>query len=331
MPRARASALILGGVLLLSAASCEGQAPLLVAVDRAGTAGRRANGPGGEGGNAGEVSLGPGGAGAREQAGATAAGSGGTGAQNGRGGTRASGGTNTMHVVTAGTGGTHAGGQSGHGGTQSDMGGTGGGELAGAGGAAPVDQLSLCLRLGDIQGATQQDLLVTLDYEDAFVADCRVNWVFYLYFDPAQNLDQRQDFLNQLLHFNFELWGCFDSPPPDSFDLIYTPHPLTRADADALIEAYLGVAKRDLSMGADEVSEMRALLRRLSEPLLVSPDPGGFSAPNCAVHTGAGGEGGDGGGAGQAGQESGGQPSGGRPSGGQPSSGQAGTGHAGTG
>ena len=322
MPTLRASTLVLFGVTLACAASCDGSSgtTLLRLRGGAGTAGQHGNGMSGEGGESGAVDV-PRGGSSGKSAGGASPGSGGTGARPssaGRSGTPASGGTGATTAV-AGSGGTLG---VGRGGTQSVAGGDAGtADAAGAGGVGTPDQLSLCIRLGT--SATALDETVTLDFENAFYDDCRVRWVFDLYYDESKNLDDRYKFLTQVGRFNYSLWGCSLTAPPDSFDLIYTPQPLTRADANALIDAYVRVATKDLSMSPDEIATMRAILTRLSEPLLISPDPGGFSQSRCDTTGGAAGAGGESG-AGDGGQA-------GRGSGGEPSNGQAGTGRAGAG
>jgi len=321
MPMLRASTLGLLGVTLACAASCDGSSGVLPLRSLAGTAGRLVNGGGGEGGDGGAMDAPLARAGAKNSGG-TNSGSGGTGASSnkaGRGGTGASGGRGENPGTLRG----------GSGGARNEAAGAAGtSDAAGAGGTAAAEQLSLCTRLGT--SSTALDQRVTLDFEDAFFDDCRVNWVVELYYDESKNLDRRYPFLNQVGQFNYALWGCALTSPPDSFDLIYTPQPLTRADATVLIDAYVRVATKDLSMSPDEISAMRAILVRLSKPLLISPDPGGLSQSRCDVTTGAGGGGGEGGGAGDSGAAGDGG-HGGRASGGAPSSGGAGTAQAGAG
>jgi hypothetical protein len=121
---------------------------------------------------------------------------------------------------------------------------------------------------------------VTLGYESALIADCRVNWVTTLYFDSSIGLNERDVFLNNLILWNLELWGC-NATAPSSFALIHRPVPLTSADARALIDDYVAVATDRLSMSPPEIAEMRALLTRLSEPVVeeVSDE---YSNPDCA-------------------------------------------------
>lgn len=308
MSRVQASALILGGVLA-SAASCgestlqpnapaagsdtgvaagrsgddAGEAGMSSAVAGEGGAGARAEN-GGEGGVAGETPASGGSSGRRSHAAHGAGGgAGGESAANsgGASGDHASGGTSGAATSSGGAqGGNTA------------LAGSGGATAGSAGSGGVSNQLSICLRLS---GATSLDLKVTNDYQNAFIADCNINWAFYLYYDSSKGLDEQADFLNQLLAFNYELWGCADSPPPASFDLIYEPEPLTLADAGAFIDAYVGVATLDLGLSPPEIADMRAALERLSQPLLVAPDPGGFSQSRCAAQGGAGGQTGSGG------------------------------------
>jgi hypothetical protein len=161
-----------------------------------------------------------------------------------------------------------------------------GGSEGGSGGADDEpDRLSICLRL---QQSGRLAINVALAYEDALIADCRVNWTTILYFDSSIGLNERDVFLNNLTVWNSELWGCTNTAPT-SFALIHRPAPLTSADAQALIDDYVEVATNLLSMSPPEISEMRALLGRLSQPVIeeVSDD---YSNPDC----GAGGAGGAG-------------------------------------
>jgi hypothetical protein len=181
----------------------------------------------------------------------------------------------------SGSGGTTSGGGTSQGGGGSDGGGEGGG---GGSGDVP-DQLTICQRL---TGTTSLSIDVTNAYEEALIADCRVNWTTLLYFNPP--LDVRYMFLNNLVVWNLELWG----PPcstvaPTEFALIYEPAPLTSADAQLLIDIYVEQATSLLAMSPPEIEEMRALLGRLSQPVIerVSDE---YSRPDCAG--GAGGAGG---------------------------------------
>ncbi len=313
MSRARATALVLSAVFACAAGCGESDAP----GPSAGGAGRDVHpsagkGDGGETGvsragsgesGAGEAGEGGVANGARPSSG----GSGGRrantmpGAHGGKGGraTTGSGGTTAVDAGSggAGKGGASEGGTSGAGATSGSGGAQGGNAalagsdgLGAAGAGGQSNQLSICLRLS---GKTALDIEVTNDFQNTFVVDCRINWTYYLYENPATGLDEQSTFANHLLAFNYALWGCLDSPPPTRFELIYEDEPLTLADAGALIDAYMSVAGPDLSLSTPEAEAMRAALERLSQPLLVSPDPGGFSQPHC------GGAGGNGGAAGQ--------------------------------
>jgi hypothetical protein len=209
------------------------------------------------------------------------------------GGDGASGGTDSGGTGQAGgsggSGGSGAaGGSAGSGGGTGPMGGTGGQ-------AQEPEQLSVCIRLEDSTGSSFD---TSLAFESAVIADCRVNWVTTLYYDAAQGLNERADFLNDLLHFNLRLWGCPGTAAPTSFELIHEPAPLSVADAGALIEAYVDVASDLLTLDPAEESDLRVVLGNLSEPLLVTPDPGDFTDSHCAAG-GAGGS--DAGAAGQGG------------------------------
>jgi hypothetical protein len=230
---------------------------------------------------------------ATDQGGTDNSGTGGT--RPSSGGDGASGGTDSGGTGQAGgSGGSDASGGSGAAGGSAGSGGTG--PMGGTGGQAPEpEQLSVCIRLEDSTGSSFD---TSLAFESAVIADCRVNWVTTLYYDAAQGLNERADFLNDLLHFNLRLWGCPGTAAPTSFELIHEPAPLSVADAGALIEAYVDVASDLLTLDPAEESDLRVVLGNLSEPLLVTPDPGDFTDSHCAAG-GAGGS--DAGAAGQGG------------------------------
>ncbi|HEX5098291.1 MAG TPA: hypothetical protein VFV94_02275, partial [Polyangiaceae bacterium] len=123
-----------------------------------------------------------------------------------------------------------------------------------------------------------------------------INWVRLLYLDPDTGLDKRVAFLNQLIAFSTNLWGCLGSTPPHSFDLVWKLTPLSAADVELLIDDYIAAASAPLMLSPGETEDLRALLNRLAEPYLMDPDPGGLSNSRC--ETGAAGAAGAGGQAG---------------------------------
>jgi len=313
MSRARATALVLFAALAAASGCGESEAPVLPSGD----AGTGSFTMGGEAGVS-EVPAGSGGSGARGESGAENGGEGGvasaarpsSGGSSGRkpntlpgaggkgGGTATSGGSggDESSGAAAGEAGASSGGSSGtgtSGGASSAQGGSstvaGATGTAGAGGQS--NQLSICVRPSS---TTSLSGTVTNDFQNDYARDCNVNWLFYLYYDPAHDIDHLQDFMNQVFHFNLGLWGCTDGAPPTSFDLVYGTPSLTAADAGALIDAYMSASEADLSLSPSERDAMRAVLERLSEPLLVPADPGVFSHSRCGA-AGAGGQGGLGG------------------------------------
>ena len=235
-------------------------------------------------------------------AGGTTDGSGGS-ARGGSGGSRARGGSGGSATASGGSGDS---GGSAAGGTAGDVttgGGSGAGVEAGEGGVAaggtggkpPLEQLDVCLRQTSSPSVLGWD--VSRDFESAVNFDCRVSWVRLLYLDPENGLDERVEFLNQLIHFGLDAWGCVGGSPPQSFDLIWTPVPLSAADVGVLIDHYVEAATGPLTLSPGEIVDLRALLGRLAEPLLMNPDPGDFSNARC-TDPGGGGESGAGGQAG---------------------------------
>jgi hypothetical protein len=347
MPSVRASALLFFGAAT-AVAGCDGTSSTRSLLRESAGAAGHSKISSAEGGAAGDVESGVGGSVMKNTAAAPSSTGGAGGSSSGpnhvaaggthskvsTGGTRSSTGSGGAHAST-GTGGSSAtnGGAGGRldggtGGMSSDAAGEGGAAGAVDAGSKPPDPLSICIRLGT--NATLDDEIVTLDADYAFDGDCRISWVSSLYTDA-----QRYVFLNQLSAFNYQLWGCPGTVPPTGFGLIYEPHPLTQSDANALIDSYVSVATADLVLTSGEIAGLRAWLGWLSEPLLVSPDPGGFSQANCTTGAegGAGGEGGAAENGGAAAQAGGGQTASGGQSanGGRPASGQAGTSGAGAG
>jgi len=192
---------------------------------------------------------------------------GGTGAiEVGASGGSASGGTapnGTGATTSGGDGSVGGAGGTGAGGSNTDAspgasGGTGGqlGSEAGLDGSAPVG-LDLCVRL------TTPSVFafdITRAFDHAVFADCRVKWVVNLYLD----VDQRAEFLNNLLAWNMQFWGC-NPPPPSNFGLIFKPAPLTSADAAALVDIYIQTATEPLGLSDPEIKAMRAALLELAK------------------------------------------------------------------
>jgi hypothetical protein len=185
-----------------------------------------------------------------------------------------------------GTGGDLAGGSGGFGdtdgGSAAGSGGNGGitgGGAAGTAGAGPDGDadagpgpLTVCDRLTTPAPLSYD---VTMAFEHAVFIDCRVKWITRLYLD----LDQRAQFLNGMLAWNLEFWGCRGTVTKE-FALLYKPARLTPADANAIIEHYIDAATVSLAMSPGEVQEMRAALRVLAQPNI---DAGaqGFSKSAC--------------------------------------------------
>jgi len=234
--------------------------------------------------------------------GGTRGGTGGT-SRGGSGGTSRGGSdTGSGGDDRGGTGGTHAlggtaGTVTGNGGAAAEAGegGLGGTGNGGTGGKPIPEQLDVCVRQQTSPSVLAWD--VSRDFEFAVNSDCRVGWVRYLYLDPANSLDERVEFLNQLIHFGLDVWGCVGASPPQSFDLVWQPTPLSAADVEVLIDHYIEAATEPLTLSPGEIADMRALLGKLAEPLLMQPDPGDFSDSRCD-DPGSGGESGAGGHAG---------------------------------
>jgi hypothetical protein len=170
----------------------------------------------------------------------------------------------------------------------------GGAVAAGAGGVSAG--LHICVRL---DSPTKLSFEVTKLYELKVYDDCRINWVSGLYLA----IDERVEFLNNLVAWNMALWGC-STPAPTDFRLIHVSTELTTADAALLVNHYLDAAQQKLSMGAAEISEMRSALEKLSAPLTIASTK--FSHPNCVNNGGAGGSSGNAGSAGASGAATGG-------------------------
>jgi hypothetical protein len=186
---------------------------------------------------------------------------------------------------TGGAGASSGGGEGGtgqpdSGGGNTGSGGDGGSIDPGSGGSS--NALSLCVRL---DSPTVLSFDLTRAYDHKVYADCRVKWVTDLYL----RVDSRDAFLNNLLAWNMQFWGC-TPPAPTDFALIYAPTALTSADAAALINDYIDAASVALAMSAPEIAGMRAALQRLSQSVVVRTSDE-FSNPSCS-DAGAGGSGG---------------------------------------
>lgn len=228
---------------------------------------------GGSAGEGGESHGGAGGAFDEETAGAAGraeaakGGSGGGGAQTpASGGSAGRGGGDS----DAGKGGHGASGNAGDdggadaGGSNPDSGGEAGSAGEATGGTGSVDvppALTVCDRLIN---PSENSFDVTQGYRAATTGDCRISWVTRLYLDE----DQEHVFLNRLLRWNLELWGCGGVSPPKNFGLLYTEVPLTSADAEVLIELYMATAITLLEMSSDEIDAMRAMLDFLASRVI---------------------------------------------------------------
>jgi hypothetical protein len=135
--------------------------------------------------------------------------------------------------------------------------------------------------------------IVAVDFDFAVAADCRISGIPFLYVLPESN--ERATFLNRLTSFNYALWGCANSVPPESFALIYeeglvgNSDPVTTADIDALIEVYLAVATPRLSLSRGEIAGLDATLHALSRQVM-SVESNEYSRSSCDGQGGAGGE-----------------------------------------
>lgn len=176
-------------------------------------------------------------------------------------------------------------------------------------------ELDLCPRL-DRVAQRARDLALT--FEKALYGDCRVRWLTRLYTKPVPH---RDDYLNDLLVFNRNFWGC--QTPVDQFLLVWESPPLSQGDLQIVVDHYVTASTAELALSEREQCEMRVALERLGQALVVasSEEP---SQPEC-VEPGSGGAGGlDAGGTGAGGEP---QAEGG--AGGDAA--QGGTGHAGFG
>ncbi len=137
--------------------------------------------------------------------------------------------------------------------------------------------------------------IVAVDFDLAVATDCRISGIPFLYVLPESN--ERVAFLNRLTAFNYALWGCANSVPPERFALIYEegladdPRPITSADIDALIEVYLAVTTPRLSLSRREIESLDATLHALSTRV-TSVESNEYSRMDCGGEGGAGGEGG---------------------------------------
>lgn len=218
------------------------------------------------------------------------------------GGTEAgSGGSSRGGSSSSGEGGriTSEGGGGGHG-NETPTGGREGGN--GGTGDEPVQHLRFCSRLTTPVAYAS---VVAVDFDFAVAADCRVAGIPFLYVLDASN--ERAAFLNRLTAFNYALWGCADSAPPETFALIYEeglsedPRPITSADIDALIETYLAVTTPRLTLSSREIEAIDASLRALSRTIM-SVESADYSRSTCGSSGGAGGAAGEAGAAGAAGE-----------------------------
>jgi hypothetical protein len=162
-------------------------------------------------------------------------------------------------------------------------------EASGGAGADAGEQLTFCARF-DIPSPSQDAFNVSRDYDHTVYADCRVSWVINLYLVPHE----RDTFLNNLLSWNYGLWGCLGAPAVNDFALIYGKAPLTSADASALIDDYMVVAIADLKLSAQESHDLRAALVRLSQQT-IAQDSTDFSHSSCDTGGTGGTSGGTGG------------------------------------
>lgn len=211
-----------------------------------GAAGSTEPAKGGSGGSGGAQTPATGGSAARGGGEPAAAGEGGNGASGNAAG---------------GEGGTTSTGAKG--GSDDDGGeaGSAGGATGGSGSVDPPPALTVCDRLIN---PPENSFDVTQGYRAATTRDCRISWVTRLYLDQ----DREHVFLNRLLRWNLELWGCGGVSPPKNFGLLYTEVPLTSADAEVLIDLYMQTTITTLQMSSDEIDAMRAMLGFLANRVI---------------------------------------------------------------
>jgi hypothetical protein len=193
------------------------------------------------------------------------------------------GGTPLAMAGSSPVGGSSSGTSSGRGGTGDTPGGEGG--SAGEPPVGPVmEQLTLCQRLSMV---TQASTTLSKAFEKLVYADCRVNWLNHLYLDFMPN--KRDDYLNALIPWNLQLWGCPGATPVGDFPLVFGKPPLSQGDADIVIGYYVDAAIAAFSLTQEEQDDMRTALEHLATTVIVdeSAEP---SQPSCE-EPGAGGSG----------------------------------------
>jgi hypothetical protein len=221
-----------------------------------------------------------------------------TGGSRSRGGGPSTGGQSTGRGGSnAGRGGAEALGGSGPAGGGADGGADTGGGGEGGSGSDPL----ICPRFGRYE-AGKKAFDIGAAFENATFVDCRLSWVVSLYLEP--NLE-RELFWTKLNEMTLKLWGCVDGAP--AFSLIYKPVSLSRAEARALVDAYLVASKNVAELSPSELRFVERELLQLAEPLVddslddfsrsTCPDGGTGGSGTGGTGTGGsdGGEGGAGG------------------------------------
>jgi hypothetical protein len=171
------------------------------------------------------------------------------------------------------------GGQTGSGGAAGSGAGAGEATAGETGSPTTDEQLEFCARL--VQQSQDADA-VARGYVRALFLDCRVKWLV----PRGQDL---ATFLNQVVSFSYNLWGCENTTPVNTFGLVLATPALSQGDVNVLIELYMTPAQGTLELSPLEHQSLEAALIRLSKPLVsdASLDP---SQSACPV--GAGGAGG---------------------------------------
>ena len=136
----------------------------------------------------------------------------------------------------------------------------------GVGGATPVggdEMLELCARLNM---KVERARAVAIAFNKAAYGDCDMYWTQRLAVDAGE----RDDFLNALATWSYNLWGC-GVVPVSNFPLIYGEPPISAGDAQRLIEIYVRAVDDNVELSPGEDTELRAALGRLSLTLVDDP------------------------------------------------------------
>lgn len=148
------------------------------------------------------------------------------------------------------------------------------GEGGSGGATGPIsEQLALCERLTAVSDKEKKSRDA---FEKLAFLDCRVTWIPDLYLHPVL---LRHEWQNAMTAWNLRFWGC-EGLPVEDFQLVWQEPPLSRGDADILIDHYMQAAIEFLELSPKEQDEMRAALLRLST-VVVTSDSAEPSQPRC--------------------------------------------------